>query len=183
VPCKWVKIADPERPHSPDTTDGGGCFSQGKAQGGTSFARLEGAWQGEGKIYFTATSGGKAKCGQVFEYDPKTSMLRIVYESPGADICDYPDNIAVSPRGGILLCEDGGARAKRLHGLTTKGVLFPFAVNNVNLTDPYMGHKGNFVEQEWAGATFSEDGKWMFANIQTPGITFAITGPWEDGEL
>ena len=23
------------------------------------------------------------------------------------------------------------------------------------------------------------DGRWLFANIQTPGITFAITGPWE----
>jgi hypothetical protein len=25
--------------------------------------------------------------------------------------------------------------------------------------------------------------RWMFVNIQTPGITFAITGPWDDGML
>ena len=31
---------------------------------------------------------------------------------------------------------------------------------------------------EWAGATFSPDGKTLFVNIQTPGVTFAITGPW-----
>jgi hypothetical protein len=26
-------------------------------------------------------------------------------------------------------------------------------------------------------------GNWLFANLQTPGITFAITGPWADGGL
>jgi secreted PhoX family phosphatase len=37
---------------------------------------------------------------------------------------------------------------------------------------------GNQKQNEWAGATFSPDGRWLFANIQTPGVTFAITGPW-----
>ena len=40
------------------------------------------------------------------------------------------------------------------------------------------GLAGDFRGFEWAGATCSPDGKWLFANIQTPGITFAITGPW-----
>ena len=31
---------------------------------------------------------------------------------------------------------------------------------------------------EFAGATFSPDGSTLFVNIQSPGITFAITGPW-----
>ena len=30
------------------------------------------------------------------------------------------------------------------------------------------------------GLAISPDGKWLFANAQTPGITFAITGPWQD---
>ena len=34
-------------------------------------------------------------------------------------------------------------------------------------------------DAEWAGATFDADGKTLYANIQTPGITFAITGPWD----
>jgi secreted PhoX family phosphatase len=34
---------------------------------------------------------------------------------------------------------------------------------------------------EFAGATFFGD--WLFVNIQTPGITFAITGPWDSGPL
>ena len=31
---------------------------------------------------------------------------------------------------------------------------------------------------EFTGPTFSADGKILFVNIQTPGITLAITGPW-----
>jgi secreted PhoX family phosphatase len=36
---------------------------------------------------------------------------------------------------------------------------------------------------EWAGACYSPDGQWLFVNIQSPGITFAITGPWGSGPL
>jgi secreted PhoX family phosphatase len=32
---------------------------------------------------------------------------------------------------------------------------------------------------EFTGPTFSADGRVLFVNIQTPGITLAITGPWE----
>jgi uncharacterized protein len=32
---------------------------------------------------------------------------------------------------------------------------------------------------EFTGVTFSPDGKTLFANIQTPGIMLAITGPWK----
>ena len=31
---------------------------------------------------------------------------------------------------------------------------------------------------EIAGPRFSPDGKWLFVNIQVPGITCAITGDW-----
>jgi secreted PhoX family phosphatase len=34
---------------------------------------------------------------------------------------------------------------------------------------------------EWCGACFYD--RWLFVNIQTPGVTFAITGPWEKGAL
>jgi secreted PhoX family phosphatase len=34
---------------------------------------------------------------------------------------------------------------------------------------------------EFADATFRRDGKWLFVNIQTPGVSFAITGPWSRG--
>jgi secreted PhoX family phosphatase len=35
-------------------------------------------------------------------------------------------------------------------------------------------------DSEFTGPTFSADGKVLFVNIQTPGITLAITGPWRD---
>ena len=36
---------------------------------------------------------------------------------------------------------------------------------------------------EFAGACYSPNGQWLFVNVQSPGITFAITGPWENGAL
>jgi uncharacterized protein len=30
------------------------------------------------------------------------------------------------------------------------------------------------------GPTFSYDGRTLFVNIQSPGLTLAITGPWEN---
>ena len=36
---------------------------------------------------------------------------------------------------------------------------------------------------EWCGATFSADGRVLFANLQGPGLTLAITGPWAIGTL
>jgi hypothetical protein len=38
----------------------------------------------------------------------------------------------VSPRGGLVLCEDGDG-IEYVHGLTTDGVIFRFIQNNVDL--------------------------------------------------
>ena len=175
----WVDIEDPERAHSPGTRDNGGVFAQGSAQGGTSFARLEGCWWGNDACYFVSTSGGKAGSGQVWKYEPKENVLRLVFESPGADVIDSPDNMTVSPRGGIVLCEDGDRVPQKLHILNNAGELSELAWNNVQLRGERNGIKGDFRGSEWAGASFSPDGKWLFVNIQSPGITLAITGPWE----
>jgi len=91
-----------------------------------------------------------------------------------------PDNICVSPRGGLVLCEDGDAE-DHMRGLTTDGAIFPFAKNNVELEGERNGLAGDFRHSEFAGATFSPDGQWLFVNVQNPGITFAITGPWGKG--
>ena len=180
---RWVPIDDPTLAHSPDSKDGGGVFAQGKALGGASFARLEGCWYGQGIIYFASTSGGDAGMGQIWAYDPRSEKLRLVFESPGADVLNHPDNVTVSPRGGLLLCEDGDGAPQRLHALTTDGRLFPFAENHIRLDAERNGISGDFRQQEWCGATFSPDGDWLFVNVQTPGISFAITGPWSSGLL
>jgi secreted PhoX family phosphatase len=180
----WVAIDDPYRPHSPGTKDELGVFQQGREQGGSMFSRLEGCWWGNGGVYLVSTNGGRARRGQVWFYEPEQEQLTLIYESPSAEVLNMPDNMTVSPRGGIVLCEDGSGSEQRLHGLTRDGQLFELASNNVELPgEGHKGFKGNYRGQEWAGATFSPDGRWMFANIQTPGITFAITGPWEEGGL
>ncbi|MCA9005387.1 MAG: DUF839 domain-containing protein [Planctomycetaceae bacterium] len=182
--CEWVLIEDPSLAHAdPKAADELGCYTQGKQQGATTFARLEGCWYGNHKIYFDATSGGPAGAGQIWEYDPRNEQLRLLFASPSNEVLDQPDNLAVSPRGGIILCEDGDRVPQRLHGLTPNGELFTFANNNVQLNGERNGLKGDFRGSEWAGASFSSDGKWLFVNLQSPGITFAITGPWQDGLL
>jgi secreted PhoX family phosphatase len=61
--------------------------------------------------------------------------------------------------------------------------LFPLAENNLVLRGEKNGFSGDFRKQEWCGATFTPDGRWLLANIQTPGLTVAITGPWGQGPL
>lgn len=178
----WVPIDEPDPgPDVPSPTQ------QGIAKGGATFSRLEGAWYGNDRIYIVSTSGGPAQLGQVFELCPRTGTLRVLFASPGEDVLTNPDNIAVSPRGGIVLCEDGTG-VQCLHGLTTDGQIFPFAANNVVFTERLPGRPtvepGDYTSSEWAGSTFEPGrGRWLFANLQSPGITVAITGPWRNGSL
>ena len=177
-PVSWAPIADPDPAQVTDSS----VFEQGAAGGGATFARLEGTWYGDGRIYIVSTTGGEAAAGQVWELDPGGERLRLVFESPGKDVLDMPDNLCVSPRGGLVLCEDGDVD-NFVRGLTLDGGVFSFAKNNIVLRGERNGFAGDFRAREFAGATFSPDGRWLFFNAQTPGITFAVTGPWGDGPL
>jgi uncharacterized protein len=179
---EWVRIEDPEALTQ-------SCYAQGAAQGGARFARLEGAWWGTDTGFFLSTSGGTVGEGQVFEYNPEDETVKLIYDAPNSTELDNPDNITVTPRGGLLLCEDaagnGFTLGERLVGLTLHGQTFTFAMNNIVLTNNYNAvvTAGDYRQNEWAGACYSPDGRWLFVNIQTPGVTFAITGPWGDGPL
>jgi hypothetical protein len=158
-PVHWVDIADPDS----------GVFRQGFAAGAARFARLEGAFPGDDGIYFVSTSGGDAGSGQVFHYRPtsdEVGELRLVFESPSPDILDSPDNIVVSPRGGLILCEDGSG-VQFIRGLNGGGEI-------MNLV------RGG--QQEFAGSCFSPDGRVLFFNVQGR-ATYALWGPWEEGPL
>ncbi|MER5224639.1 alkaline phosphatase PhoX [Streptomyces flaveus] len=175
----WVPVSDADP--ATDTVR-----LQAQANGAAVFSRLEGAWYGNDRIYVLTTDGGPARQGQVFELDPATDEFRVLFASPGSDVLNAPDNMCVSPRGGLVLCEDGGG-TEYVHGLTTEGEIFRFAANNVDLRGgtagkdvPAADHRGS----EWAGSVFEpKNGNWLFVNVQTPGITFAITGPWTQGAL
>ena len=178
---EWVEIGTPDNPAVGVPSNF--VWAQGRALGAATFARLEGAWYGnDAKVYVVSTSGGGSNRGQVWEYDPAAERLRMVFQSPGPEILNAPDNICVSPRGGLVLCEDGSGE-EFLHGLTVDGQIFQFAKNTAVLNGERNGITGDFTGSEWAGACYSPDGRWLFANIQSPGITFAITGPWKSGAL
>jgi uncharacterized protein DUF839 len=116
------------------------------------------------------------------DYGPLAAVKDETTGLPAAEVLNSPDNITVSPRGGLVLCEDGGG-AEFLHGLTVDGQIFRFAQNTVVLNGERNGITGDFRGSEFAGATYSPDGQWLFFNVQTPGITFAVTGPWRNGAL
>ncbi|MBA3553974.1 MAG: DUF839 domain-containing protein [Gemmatimonadales bacterium] len=175
---KWLPIAEPDSdaPTLPD----GFVYNQGLEQGAAQFARLEGCWYGDGSIFFNATSGGDAGAGQVWQYHIARRRLRLIFESPSPTVLNSPDNICVSPRGGLVLCEDGSG-TNYVRGLTRNGEIFDLVRNDLN-------------ESEWAGACFSPHGRTLFVNLQgetrplqnpsgTKGMTFAIWGPWDEGAL
>ncbi len=185
---EWVTIDNPDPdPISSNTS----CFAQGFAKGGARFNRLEGIFRGDDdSMYFVSTSGGNAKYGQLWKYRTERSRgtLELVFESPYGSVLDSPDNLCVTPSGGILFCEDdasndadtdllapGVTNINRLVGLDRHGEPFTFAVNI-------------FSDSEFAGACFSADGDILFVNIQGSnatgsGMTVAITGPWRKGPL
>jgi uncharacterized protein len=139
--------------------------------------KLEGAWWGDGGAYFVASfarnSDGSINehDGQVWFYDPRTESVTLktifgVNPDPEVDTDNYdgPDNMTLSPYGGLILAEDGEG-IQHLVGVTDQGKSYPMARNDLN-------------DSEFAGPAFSADGRVLFANIQSPGYVLAITGPW-----
>ena len=174
----WVPIPEPD----PEPFSANAVFEQGLSAGGAAFDRLEGCWYADGVVYFVSTNGGPGGRGQVFAYDVAAARLDVVFDSPHDGVAHGPDNVTVSRGGGLLLCEDGGG-SQFLQGLTHDGTPFRFCQNRVILDGERGAFQGEYTGSEFAGATFSPNGKWLFVNIQTPGISFAIKGPWKKGAL
>jgi secreted PhoX family phosphatase len=117
--------------------------------------------------------------GMIWFYNYKDKTIQLVNyfpANPAADKgaaakyedfnFDAPDNVTVTPWGSLILAEDGLASSHVLSA-TPGGPTYAIARNMLN-------------DSEFTGPTFSGDGKVLFVNIQTPGITLAITGPWRD---
>jgi len=147
-------------------------------EGAARFARGEGMWFGEKECYFACTNGGRTKTGQIFRYIPSPfegtdkeattpGKLELFAEPNNQKLLQYADNLTIAPWGDVILAEDhGGAR---LVGINTKGEYYIIAKN--------IG-----TASEFAGVTFSPDGKILFANLQNMGLTLAIEGPWRKGK-
>lgn len=143
--------------------------------------KFEGLWWGDGKGWIVASfarkNDGSASehDGQVWSYDPTRQRLRLevffpVNQAPGSDQPDGPDNITVSPYGGLILAEDGEG-LQHLLAVSASGQTTPLGRNRMQTAD------GGY--SEFTGPVFSPDRRVLFANIQDQGYVFAITGPWQ----
>jgi uncharacterized protein len=204
---EWVDIANPDADRAPfsapDVSTGSsasGPFLQAWAAGALRMSRGEGIWHRKGSMYIVDTSTGVDSTGRlgrgegaVWELDLKKQRLTCLFASTNSVQGNNPDNITLYPRGKPLmfLCEDGGGVqdqfgfGDRLMGLNEAGETFIFAKNNINLSANDIAgagktvQPGDYRDREFCGACFEPFGRIMFVNIQTPGITFAITGPWD----
>ena len=163
----WIDLEDIEAPEDDLRLRG---FESGAAR----FARGEGMWYGNGEVYFACTNGGRKQHGQIFRYKPSLregeeeeknvpATLELFVESNDSDLVESCDNITFSSHGDLVICEDKAT--PKIAGVTPQGEIYHIAKN--------VGY-----ESEFAGATFSPDGQTLFVNIQHPGLTVAIQGPW-----
>jgi secreted PhoX family phosphatase len=200
----WVDIAHPDQnrgdatgPSGTTITGAAGPFVQGWLQGALRMNRGEGIWHAQGKMFVMDTAGGPISRGAIWELDLAAQVMRCIYASPNTTVGNMGDNLTISPRNAILICEDASSATtdsfgfgQRLMGITGGGDAYIFAKNNVVLSAGQLqaagkraslsgDHRGN----EFAGCCFDPTGRYLFVNIQTPGITFAIAGPWALGPL
>ena len=169
----WIDLDDVESP-------AGDLRRRGHAAGAALVARGEGVFWGDGDLYLTATSGGPLQRGQILRYVPspnegesdedrRPGRLQLFVESTDVKTLNMADNLCVAPWGHLVVCEDNYSAAIRNHirGVTPDGKIYTIARN------VFTGNS------EFAGAVFSPDGEVLFVNLQYPGITFAIRGPWD----
>ncbi|MHC4876869.1 MAG: alkaline phosphatase PhoX [Planctomycetota bacterium] len=164
----WIDLDDVEAPQDDLRYR---AFDAGAAR----FARGEGMWYGDGSIYFACTSGGRKEIGQIWKYTPSRhegtdaeaaspGELELFIEPNDSKLVENADNLTVAPWNELFVCEDRGSKTARIIGVTPDGQPFLFAASR--------------LKSELAGATFSPDGSTLFFNVQKPGLTIAVTGPW-----
>jgi secreted PhoX family phosphatase len=160
---RWIDLDEVDNPNDD-------LRLRGAAKGATLFARGEGVFWGKDEVYFTCTSGGANSSGQIMRHVPGEAggRTQLFHESTNPKVMDMADNIAISPWGHLLVCEDRYSDTDRNHlrAVTPEGKVYT------------LGRNVYRDNAELAGVCFSPDGTTLFVNIQWPGITLAITGPW-----
>jgi secreted PhoX family phosphatase len=158
---EWVDIDAPT-----PSTDSVRVEAQNK--GALVLVRGEGIWFYEGSVYICSTSGGPSGDGQIFRFTPDAAqsggVLELIAQSTSSAVLDNPDNITIAPWGEVFMAEDGGSD-NYIRGIDASGGIFDFARTTLS---------------EFAGVCFSPDGRALFVNIQGPGHTLVITGPFPE---
>lgn len=168
----WVDLEDVESPNAD-------LRRRGHADGAATINGGEGLHWGEGELYLTAKGGGPIERGQIMRYVPspvegrrgearRPGRVQLFVESMDETVINMGDNLTVAPNGHLVVCEDNYSDTipNHLKGVTPDGRTYTIARN------VFAGNS------EFAGACFSPDGSVLFVNVQYPGLTFAITGPW-----
>lgn len=148
---------------------------RGAAAGAATFARGEGLCAAGDAFAFTCTIGGRQRLGQVFLYQPspvegrdgekrQPGRLTLIAEAAEDSLLRNADNLTMAPWGDLVVCEDTSGHCG-LVGIRPDGTQYPLADNA-------------WSKSELAGVCFAPDGRTLFVNIQYPGTTLAITGPW-----
>ena len=91
----------------------------------------------------TAATPGSARCGATTR---AASALTLLYEATDKHVLEGPDNVAISPRGATVLCQDGDFPQNFIRGLTASGDIVDFALN---LTPGAGGVRGRDVHARW----------------------------------
>jgi secreted PhoX family phosphatase len=148
---------------------------RGAKAGAATFARGEGLCTAGDAIVFTCTIGGPQRLGQVFLYQPsplegrrneaqEPGRLTLLAEAGEDSLLRNADNLTMAPWGDLIVCEDTSGRSG-LVAMRPDGSQYHLAENA-------------YSNSELAGVCFAPDGNTLFVNIQYPGKTVAITGPW-----
>lgn len=162
---RWIDMDGAENPYSD-------LRFRGHAQGAAWFARGEGVFHAGDAVYVACTSGGPAGRGQIMRYRPADESLELFLEPTDPRMLDMGDNIAVSPWGHLFVCEDKEEGVNYLRAVTPGGQIYTVG-RNAQASGGDVG-----MNSELAGVCFSPDGSTVFLNVYRPGMTIAITGPW-----
>lgn len=155
----WVDIANP-------TPTDDSVRLQAFAAGAARIVRGEGIWLHDGHVYFSATAGGPLARGQIFALNIAAQVLTVIAASENPEMLDMPDNLTASADGLLIIAEDGH-EGNFIRYLDAIGTPLPLARNRISLG-------------EFAGPCFTPDGNTLFINMQTDGLTLAITGPFAE---
>ncbi len=179
-PVRWIDVPDRDA----QTTAVREQFDDAEVTRGRKF---EGVWGTDAGVYVVNSyawedgdlpTDAAPHDGMVWFYDYREQTIQLVTYFPHqattedgsaaryTDITfDGPDNVTVTPWGSLVLAEDGEGASHVLSSFPG-GPTYAIARNQLN-------------DSEFCGPVFSADGKALFVNIQDPGLTLAIIGPWE----
>ncbi len=157
----WTRLGDPTAQGAP---------TRYQLATSTVFPGGEGIWYWRGVCYFT-TKGNK----KVWGYDTRKNLIDVLFDRQLAQdsSLDTVDNVTISPRGDVLVCEDGGNMEI--------GVITP-----ARAVAPLLRITGQ-DSSEVCGVVFDPSGTRLYCTSQRgggvagapgPGLVYEISGPF-----